>query len=231
MTQIARTALLATAGLGALGAGAAGADAATVSVDHRCYFSEPTGRQAIAVRATGFAPGAPLAVAVDGRPASTTATADPTGAASFKLTAPAIRGNQRRATLRVGDGASTATASFYVTRVRAHFLPSRTRQPATFEVRFHVYGLGAVLAAQGRSSHASAYIHWQRPNGRLAATRRLGRLSGPCGSLHAKRRRGLPFPIEYGRWWMRFDTRRHYSPATAPQVAAGLLVRRVRVHR
>lgn len=223
MNRIALTVLLAA---GATGTAAATAQAAAVSVDHRCYFSEPGARQPVRLHAAGFVPSAPLAIRVGAK--SFSATSDPTGAASFRVPAPAIATNQSRAALSVSDGARTAATSFYVTRVRADFLPSRTRHPSTFRVRFHVYGLGAVLAAQRRSQRASVYLHWLAPNHRLRATKRIGRLSGPCGSMISSRQQALPFAIEYGRWSLLFDTRPRYSRATIAQAGVGIVVSRVR---
>ncbi len=219
--RIAAAAVTAVASLAAAGA----AHAAALSVDKRCYVSEGTERQPIAVNGTGFTPGGAVTLSVGGQTGQLPVT--PQGTISTSFSAPPITANQQKFTISATEGANSARRTFYVTRARADFFPS-TGSPRSLRVRFYVIGLGAALAAGGQPSNAVVYGHWRRPGGGFAGVRRMGRLSGPCGTLVTARQRALPFGSSAGSWEMRFNTSPSNSArgfARKPYVSVGLRVR------
>jgi hypothetical protein len=220
-------------GLAAAGAaaGASAAHAATLQVDHGCYLARQPGLpggQLITFAGAGFAPNGTVTAQLDGAPFAT-GTASAAGTVHGTVPAPALpaRTFERRSTIAVGDGSSEASATFPVSRLAADLQPP-TGPPATLRVRFHVYGFGPVLTAQGRSTSARVYEHVLAPNGRLRATYDAGRTTGPCGRVTTSRRRILPFAApEDGRWRFVFTTRRRYRATDAPLAAVGFQVRTV----
>ncbi len=102
----------------------------------------------------------------------------------------------------------TAVARYRVTKVFADFVPGRGN-PSTLKVRFTVNGFGLLL------DEPNVYVHYVRPNGRLARTVRLGKARGPCGRITRTSKRALfAFSAERGRWILQFDTNALYQRAT-----------------
>lgn len=220
--RIAAAALTAAVSLAAAGA----AQAATLSVDHQCYVSEGSVHQSVAFNGTGYTPGATATVTAGGQTLGQLAVS-PQGTISQSFKAPGIVANQKRYSLSASDGTNTASTSFYVTRARADFFPSNGN-PATLRVRFYVIGLGAVLAASGKASNSTVYAHWKSPSGSYVGVKRLGKLSGPCGSLISAKQRALPFGSKRGLWKLRFNPSGKNTSAgfaTTPWVSIGLRVR------
>lgn len=215
--------------LGLLAVLAAPGGAATLALDRGCYLAKqprlPAG-QAIAVRADGFAPNAPVTFSFETGPVLRL-VADASGTAAGAFSAPAIgpttvfRGTR---TLTASDGTSQASALVHLRQIAADFLPSRGN-PRTLRVRFYVYGFGPLLTALGRSTSQPVYEHIFDPSGKRRATILIGRTSGPCGDLRTTRRRILPFrTVRNGRWNFAFTTSSRYSRRAQPLASVGFLV-------
>jgi hypothetical protein len=208
--------------------GAATAEAATLSVEHSCYFRTASTAQRINFTASGFTPNAAGQVRFGGLTLRGPVGLDGTLAGYF--TAPSLRFRQQRFTLSAGDGVNNATTTVAVTRVLGDFSPSSGR-PETLKAHILVQGLGAVLDALQRNSRGTVYAHYIGPNGKLKANRRLGSLSGACGSLRTGKIRLLPYRSELGAWRVYLDTNPTYKKREVARVLIGFTVRLVVRHR
>jgi len=185
------------------------AQAATVSSDARCWASSSDGMR-LRFSGTGFAPGAPLTVAVAGRAVAypTPPRADANGAVRLALDVPGLpRGERQRIfRLKVGDGTTSATTPpFGITRFDARYIAPTSRLPVEAKVRFTADG----FVGGGRR----VYLHYIQPNGQLRKTVALGALAGPCAQLTTAPRKLFPFGnVTAGGWVLRFDTRPVYRP-------------------
>lgn len=188
----------------------AGAQAAEVHTDRHCYLQ--TAKTTVTVAGTGFSPGQPFAVALDGTTLQGGAGAiDAQGAMQGAFSPPAVRrrDGQRRFHVSVSAAGVTARTPFTVTWFLAGFRPT-SGDPAHMRVRFHVFGFGLA------QPNPDVFLHYVDPLGRLRRTIRLGRAQGECGSLARTRKRPL-FPLvpRGGRWRLQFDTSRRYRHGTA----------------
>jgi hypothetical protein len=208
---------------------AAGAPAATLTLDHGCYLSKqpalPNG-QTIAVRGAGFAPSAPVSFTLGSTPLGFIAS-DAAGNVAGQFQPPSLGGSTAFRDTRIltaTDGTNQGAVPVLLRRVAADFLPANGR-PQTHRVNFYVYGFGPLLAAQRLSTNQPVYEHVFDPAGKLRATFRVGRTSGPCGDLKTTRRRLLPFrnPAN-GRWSFVFDTKPRYSRRSIPSAGIGYQV-------
>jgi hypothetical protein len=202
-----RLSLLALLALGA--AAPAGASAATLKLDHPCYVSEGTVREAIKIVGSGFTPGATVSVAINGKVLDTGA-AGLDGSIAGTFQAPVITTNQAAASMTATDGTNTATVKFLATRVRAVLAPDQGA-PSSWRARFTIYGFGALRAGLHLSRKSELFAHWFKPGGRLAGTSALGRLTGACGKAVSVRRKVLPFGTAFGTWRIQFDTNAAYK--------------------
>ena len=142
-----------------------------------------------------------------------TANADATGnfQAKFARRRAAARRSARRVTALTATDAALNTAStrYRTTKVFADFDPDEG-DPKTLTVRFSVNGFGLLRR------HASVYLHYISPGGKLRRDVRLGTALGTCGVIRKTRERHLfPFPAERGRWILQFDTNKKYTRATS----------------
>ena len=222
MRRLSRHAIAACAVTAAALCGPAAADAATVTLDHPCYF-QATPRQKINFRGAGFRPNAQGRAQFAGQTVAGAIGFDGAFSAGGFPT-PRLTRNQQRFTLSVTDGTNNVSVPVNVTKVLGDFNPSSGR-PETLRVRILVQGLGAVLESLHRNPHATVYAHYIRPNGRLKANRRLGRLSGVCGSLLTGRIRLLPYGSELGTWRVYLDTDPSYKRREVARVSVAFTVR------
>jgi hypothetical protein len=201
-----RAAILIIALAAALGA-APGALAATLATDTRCYQET----QDVVVSGTGYVPMGTVSIARDGA-AFGTATADAGGNFQAKFPAAELGRSQRSSVtyLTATDGALNAGSTRYrTTKIYADFKPDEG-DPKTLTVRFSVNGFGLLRR------HASVYLHYISPGGKLRRDVRLGTALGTCGVVSKTRERHLfPFPAERGRWILQFDTNKTYTRATS----------------
>lgn len=191
--------------LAASAAAAAPALAApTLDVTRQCAYS----RQTVNFAGTGYRKDVPYRFTMNGRivlSARTTTTGDIAGLIRLPRISRAT--GQRGYVLRVTDGARTAVSRIYVTALSADFaprLPKSIRSRVTFTVRGML------------RRFTTAYVHYIRPNGTVRATVSLGRTSGPCGLVSA-RRQLFPFVPTAGRWRLQFDLRPGYSRSVRPK--------------
>ena len=217
MRRISRHAIAACATTVAVLCGPAAAQAATVTVDHGCYF-----KQRGTFKLSGFTPNSTVQVRFAGRTLSGPVFADGTRTGGFLI--PPLSRNQQRFTMSASDGVHHASATVNATKVFGDFNPSSGR-PETLRVRILVQGLGAVLESLHRNPHGTVYAHYIRPNGKLKANRRLGRLSGVCGSMLTGRIRLLPYSSELGTWRVYLDTNPTYKRHEGARVSVGFTVR------
>ena len=189
------------------------AHGATLMTARTCYLQTDKA-PSVEVAASGFAPGRPYSVALDGAPLpGGTGQTDDAGAMSGKF-GPALATGELERTfqLAVSSDDLVAATAFTVTRFRADFTPTKGN-PATLRVRFSAFGFGLVKPQQ------DVYVHYVRPNGRLKRTVRLGRAAGQCGSIaRTNKRRLFPFALkrsDTGRWKLQFDTSKTYKKGTA----------------
>jgi hypothetical protein len=201
-----RSALVLLLSLAAALAAAPGASAALLSTDTRCYQET----QDVVLSGTAFAPMVPVAISQNDNPFGTADT-DPTGAFQRKFPAPELARDVREQvfTLTATDTAlNTASTRYRTTKIFADFTPD-AGDPKTLQVRFSVNGFGLLR------QHASVYLHYISPGGRLRRDVRLGTALGTCGKIRRTRLRHLfPFPAERGRWVLQFDTNKKYTRAT-----------------
>ena len=197
--------------------GTAAAQAATIGTDLPCYLED----RRVELAGAGFAPGAAYTVSRDGTAiGGGTVAADGSVAGSFSSGKLAAGLAERSFELAVGDGTTTATTRFYVSAFRALFSPARG-DPARLRVRFSVFGFG--------TPKLPVFLHYVRPDGKVARTVRLGTTSGPCGKLARTRlRRLFPFRAAAGKWRLQFDTRRSFRAAAVPRIVRAVTVRATR---
>lgn len=204
-TGAAAAALAAVGTVAAAGPAPASAGA-LVETDRSCYLQATD--TTVAVRGTGFTPGLPFDVVLDGETLSGGASAiaaDGTMSGSFKPPALSADVVQRRFRLGLRTAEGTPTTDFTVTRLRASFWPT-AGAAGSLRVRFSLFG----FALGGPA--ARAYVHYVAPGGRLRKTVALGRPRGQCGAIpKTSKRRLFPFAACLGTWRLQFDTRRRYT--------------------
>jgi hypothetical protein len=188
----------------------AGAPAAQVQTDRACYLQ--TARTTVTVTGTGFSPGKPFVVALDGTALDGgQGSIDGLGAMRGAFNPPMLRPwqKQRRFDVSVSAADVTATTSFTLTQFVAGFSPA-TGDPSRLRVRFSVHGFGLA------THNPDVYLHYVDPLGRMRKTIRLGRAQGQCGAIERTAKRRL-FPFAQprgGRWRLQFDTSRAYHRGT-----------------
>jgi len=207
------------------------AAAATVTFDKPCYLAAQPGLekgQIVNFSGSGFVPNAPVSGTLDGTPIGS-GSASPSGTITGSVNAPATHPERFTgvATLSLGDGTNSVTASFQVSDLSADFLPS-TGNPRTQKVRFYVYGFDAFQAALGAKTHQNVYLHIVDPRQRVRANKKLGRTKGSCGTLRSARQRIMAFEPIPGSWRYVFDLEKTYrqKPRTARAVVRYVITRR-----
>ena len=195
-------------------ASAAPAGAAEIHTDRTCYYQTP--QTTVSLAGSGFSPGRPYSVALDGDPlggGGQPVRPDGTLGGAFQPASLTGKHYEETHRLDVESDALSSSTTFTVTRLFATFSPA-SGDPAKLRVRFAVYGFGL------DGSHPNVYVHYVAPGGGGGKARksvRLGHVRGQCGSIHrTAQRRLFPFKLtRYGRWVLQFDARRSYTPGVA----------------
>lgn len=206
----------------ALAAGPATAHAVPqIQVDRDCYLDTVVGGQRVAPKISlsgnQFTPNAQYQISLDGQPLSGgTDMFDGTGAFLGTFSTSPLAGFDRRQktwTVRVDEGANTASTMFRTSDIYADFAPTRGN-PAALRVRWTAYGFKLGQAAP--TANPTVYLHYIRPNGKRRRTVTLGTATGACGHLKATAKRRLfPFRAERGLWKLQVDTNRSFRRGTA----------------
>lgn len=191
-----------------------------IQTDLDCYVDIGAGskREARPVELSGnnFDPDADYQISLDGQPipggTGKTTALGAFGPGSF--TPPslaALNRHQRKWTVRVDQGAKSATTSFFTSDIFAETKPS-SGNPATLKVRFSAFGFNL----EQRPVKPSVYVHYIRPNGKRKRTVRLGTAVGACGELKpTAKRRLFPFKAEKGLWKLQVDTNKTFKRGTS----------------
>jgi hypothetical protein len=185
-----------------------------VTVDRPCYDIQAEGDMVTAT-ATGFPPGDQVAFAVGGSNpglyALKDADAQGTATAVFQPLpipglAPAVLSEPLIATDDDPTPPVTATTTITISRLAVSVSPHTNSLKVTKAYSFSGFTAGGTL-----------YAHYLLGN-HLLATRRLGHLAGPCGTLKVKSRL-LPLPkLKAGLYRVQWDAARRYSSKTAQKL-------------
>jgi hypothetical protein len=194
-----RTAGVIAAAAVLLFAAASAAEAATLSVagGKACYRAGDS----LILSGTGYTPGAPVDVTLEGRELGTL-TADAAGNVSSPLQIGNLRGVSRR-TLVATDGANpanTATAQFLGSSLVVKVKP-----------RNGAAGRRLRINASGFTTGRRLYAHVLRKGYRRNVF--IGKLKGPCRTLKL-RKRVLTAATPNGVYTVQFDTKRRYAKKT-----------------
>jgi hypothetical protein len=180
-------------------AAASAAEAATLSVagGKACYRAGDS----LILSGTGYTPGAPVNVTLEGRELGTL-TADAAGNVSSPLQIGNLRGVSRR-TLVATDAANpaiTATTRFLGSSLLVKVKPQTGAAGRKLRIN-----------ASGFTTGKRLYAHVRR-KGYLRNVF-IGKLKGPCRTLK-KRKRVLTAGTPNGLYTVQFDTKRRYSKKT-----------------
>jgi hypothetical protein len=192
------------------------AEAATwTSAPGRCYVSagtDPIKREAIAVGAEGFTPGAPVDVLMDGVPADAdgdgvadSVAADPAGRVEGSLRAPYQAAGDRPVTIVLSqrdDPANRVTAVSRVTALSVTLTPAEA--PPSQRVRFR---------GRGFKAQRSVWAHYVYKGKSRRTVRLARRPTGGCGTFSVRRRQIPITRPSIGRWTLQVDQQRTYSPS------------------
>ena len=189
----------------ALAAVPAAASAATLQIDRSCY----TRNQNVRVSGGGYQPNQVQTLFLGGR-ALGTLKADGGGAIAGHFPAPAPF---RRAT-SVRTYVLTTSASTAGTPVAARTTLQVVHTNIRVTPPFITPGFVTYKALGFTYSH-SLYVHYIRGT-RLITTKRIGRLSAPCGSLTKKVLMFLFRPVRAGLYMLIFDNSALYSSSYRP---------------
>jgi hypothetical protein len=185
-----------------------------VTVDRPCYDIQAEGDMVTAT-ATGFTPGNQIAFATGGpHPglyALKDADAQGTATAVFQPLPidgvdPAVLTEPLAAADDDPSPPTIATTTITISRLAVSVAPQTNSLKVTKTYRFSGFTRGGTL-----------YAHYLLGR-HLLATRRLGHLAGPCGTLKVKSRL-LPLPkLKAGLYTVQWDTARRYSARTAQKL-------------
>lgn len=187
---------------------------AKITLSPGCYLSSAGGM----LTGSGFKPNAAWTAKLSGTQQIGSGRIDKHGRIRARFTAPVYHGTAgtRQLTLSVTDGPHVASTTFLMTPLAATFGP-RNGNPATLRVRWRVLGLG---------ENHGVYVHYLRPDGRLAHTLRIGTTRRPCGWLKTGPIALFPFRYVYGTWTLQVDANHAYSARTTPRLLIGFQIRR-----
>jgi hypothetical protein len=189
---------------------AAAASAATIAVNKACFDENAP----MTVTGAGFTPGDTVDLSATG--VFSTAPVDAGGQFAVLVTAPLLGkiGPAHHAFTLTATSESNpslaAAAPFDVTTFAVSTKPAQARPSK--RVRFSFSGF-----TPGRSIYAH-YVH----KGTVRATSHFGIAAPPCGTLSARERLYPGNHPATGLYHVQFDSRRHYSPSTAPKLLATL---------
>jgi hypothetical protein len=155
---------------------------------------------------TGFQPGQPVAITLDGQQLATrAASASGTIVATYTRLPPIPRREMSRSLTmsQVTNPAIAASATFTETKVYVVTKPRRFRPGSRLRIRAAgFYGAGPTL-----------YAHVRGPRRRNL---RIGRVVGPCGKVSATRKVILKRGDPVGVYPTQFDTVRRYAGLAVP---------------
>jgi lipoprotein-anchoring transpeptidase ErfK/SrfK len=179
--------------------GASAAEAATLSVSgtKSCYRAGDT----LTMSGTGYTPGGPVAVTLEGQDLGTTA-ADAAGNISAPIQIRQLRGVDQRALVATDatNPAITATTQFLGSALLVKVRPQNGTAGRKLRIR-----------ASGFTTGKRLYAHVLRKGYRRNVF--IGKLKGPCHTLKV-RKPVLTAATPNGRYRVQFDTRRRYSKKT-----------------
>jgi hypothetical protein len=187
--------LAVVAGLVALAApSAASAASLNVSPQKRCYSSGET----VDLMGSDFSPLGSASVTRDGTALGSLST-NSAGAFTGKLTVAQNTGKRTKTYTATDDANSSLTASVQITvsAVRVALSPANGAPGRRMSVK-----------ASGFTTGKTLWAHVTK--GRSKRTMKIGRLSGACGGLKA-RKRLLPRNAKVGVYTIQFDTFRKYN--------------------
>jgi hypothetical protein len=214
-----RLAILATAAVVASACAAAGAQAAAaaaLSVPVACVVdTQSSGGSAMPVIGAGFTPGDSIELTTDKGDGFGTATVGAGGSFATTMAAPVLSKlgpDAEMFTLTAADqtdGVTTATATFAAANLAVATTPARARpgRKVTFSFSGFVEGKGI-------------YAHYMH-RGKLTATKRFGKATGPCGVLKA-RAALYPGVQRYDSYKVQFDDARKFSASALPRYVTTL---------
>jgi hypothetical protein len=217
--------LAALAGAAALVATPAAAGAAALQPLKPCYVSvTPQEREPVQIAASGFSPGAPVQVLVDGAVAEKGNTfAGDDGSFAGTVPAPYQPRDQRPFTVTVVEPGTPnqASQSALVTALTLSLRP-RSARPSE-RVRFRGRGFTATEPATG--APAPIYGHYVF-GGRLRRTVELAVPRGACGAFSVRARQIPLRRPSVGTWLLQVDQQREYTTAPVANVHLRITVRR-----
>jgi hypothetical protein len=193
------------------------ASAATLALDRQCY----TRNQSVRVSGAGYQPNQTQTLLLDGKPVApgqTTLQSDASGGIAGRFPAPAPFRNATS----VRTYALTASASTSGTPVLARTTLQVVHTNIGVTPPFITPGF-VTYRALGFTYSRSLYVHYLKGTRHLN-TRRIGRLSGPCGSLKKKVRMFLFRPVKPGSYTLVFDNSARYSASYRPNFSFQALV-------
>ena len=211
--RTAASALSAVALVSLIAAGPAAA--ATLDPLKPCYVSVTTRadgktrieREKIDVSGTGFAPGSLVDLSVEGRVVRTGVGTDAAGNLPSQLIESPYRGGPPRpftvTAAEQGNPGSSATLTSEATALNVGVAPSSARpsQRVTFRGR-------------GFTGTGPVYAHYLF-GGKVRRTVVLAAAQGPCGTFTVRRRQIPVKRARIGKWTLRVDQQKRYSPNPA----------------
>ncbi len=188
--------LAAAAVIAVTGVTAPSAMGATIVSDRECYREGVTGTFV----GTGFQPGQPVALSIDGQQVDT-GPADAAGGLAASVTVTQVPGSERTRMVTMTQTtnlALTATKTFTVTKVYVVTKPSAFKPGRRLRIRAGgFYNAGPTL-----------YGHVRGPKRRNL---RIGKVKGACGKVSATKKVILKKGDGPGIYRVQFDTSRRFS--------------------
>lgn len=194
----------------ALGAGAAasvsglafGAGTPSLHTNRSCYVVS----QPVRVTGSGFAPGRPYVLSIDGVFFGQAST-DAQGSFSPQIVPGGLPAGVAQAVdqIEASDGSSTADATFTLTRSAGARFLRVSGKGASLKAPLEVWGFSLSGARR------TVYLHYVTPAGRSRSNVKLGHTGGQCGYLRSSTKPLFPFGASPGTWTYQVDTKARYS--------------------
>jgi hypothetical protein len=183
-------------------AGTAHAQAISITPAKACYLTRDT----VSLSGSGFTPGGPVDVSIDGTSLGQTA-ADAAGNIAGEIRLGTMRGVKSHAMTATDqtNPALIASVSYLGTSNRVTVRPQNARAGTKRRLR----GSGFVAGPR-------VYMHVRGPRG-YRSDKRIARAKAPCGTF-AVRRRIVGSGASVGRYRVQFDAVRRYSKKTRPRL-------------
>jgi hypothetical protein len=172
-----------------------------IHTDHGCYVVG----QIVHVAGRGFKPTRQFDLAVDGVDFGQ-ATTSGFGTFAVRVGLGGLSGvAQHVESLSATDGSSQADAEVTLTARTGARILARRGSVRTLKAPVEVWDFSP------NGARRRVYLHYIRPNGRVARTAGLGTTGGQCGYLRTASRRVFPFTPSHGTWTLQIDTQRGYA--------------------